>query len=63
MIRTYLVTWTIVNNEKEFTTQCVTREGYTTFSDIPKMIAIKRGVHVNQIEILMTHLINKGEDI
>lgn len=48
----YKVTFKIQGNEQKFETMCSISDGYTTFADIPKIIAIKRGVQPEQLDIL-----------
>lgn len=59
MIRTYAVTYHIAGQTKIHTTWCVTSPVLKTmFKDIPKMIAIKRGVSEDQIMIAEVSLLN-----
>lgn len=48
----YKVTYKIEGNDQKFEAMCSISEGYTTFADIPKIIAIKRGVRPEQLDIL-----------
>lgn len=48
----WTVTYQIKGNDKVFGSNCVLQEGRTTMNDIPKMIAIKRGVDESQIHLL-----------
>ncbi len=40
-----------VNGGQRYQTRCALIAGYSTREDIPKMIAIKRGVDVSAVEI------------
>lgn len=59
MIRTYAVEYRVGSNPKEFLTRCVTQPRYATdFESLRQMIAIKRGVAVNDIEVTMVRLMS-----
>lgn len=59
MIRTYAVTYTLAGQDKEYTTRCVTQPRYNTnFESLRKMIAIKRGAKIDQVEIILLSLLS-----
>ena len=65
MIRTYLVTYQIAGQTKNYVTRCVTQPRYNTnFESLRQMISIKRGVKLEQIEIYEVKFLGMedGED-
>lgn len=52
MTQTWTVTYQVKGNSKLFGSRCVLTEGRTTMNDIPKMIAIKRGLNEDQIVLV-----------
>src|SRR4029078_10143269 len=58
MTQTWNVTYQIKGNDKPFTNRCTITEGYKTMNDIPKMIAIKRGVE--ESDIILIALLREG---
>lgn len=57
----WLVIWKLLPDEtQDRLSNCVLQAGYTSFDDIPKMLAIRAGVHVDQIQI---HTIARNNEI
>lgn len=69
-LTTYRVSYTVTNvrdsrgvrvvnaDTKPVTQHVAIEEGYTTFSDIPAIIAMARGVHKNDVVIVSVELVS-----
>lgn len=49
---TYRVLWRIAGYKRRHTDDCLVDQDYTTFADIPRMLAIKYGLKVEQVHII-----------
>lgn len=56
----WMITWETPHSGI-FQTPCALTEGYTTWNNVPQMIAIKRSLKVEQIKILAMVRINDDE--
>lgn len=59
MIRTYVVVYSIIGKDKPLSTRCVTSPTYkTNFESLRKMISIRHGVDVDDIEMMSVNLLS-----
>lgn len=59
MIRTYVVVYSLIGKGKPLSTRCVTSPTYkTNFESLRKMISIRHGVDVEEIEVMSVNLLS-----